>query len=171
MSFKKHKQYRLPYFNYASSAYYFVTICTAHRSPLFGVIEQGSMNLSQIGTIVYQCWENIPRSSPYAAIDVCVVMPDHFHGILCLNNLDEERSIPEKKFEPQKHSLSVVVRNFKSAVTIHAKRLDRNVTIWQPRFYDRIIRNEKELQSVRKYIEDNPVQWAAEKENSENLLI
>ena len=30
---------------------------------------------------------------------------------------------------------------------------------WQPRFYDRIIRNEKELNDTRRYIIENPQRW------------
>jgi len=41
---------------------------------------------------------------------------------------------------------------------------------WQPRFYDRIIRNEKELFQIRKYIEQNPLKWEIEKNNPENIL-
>lgn len=39
---------------------------------------------------------------------------------------------------------------------------------WQRSFYDRIIRNEKELYHIRDYIEQNPLRWEIEK-NNENL--
>jgi len=40
---------------------------------------------------------------------------------------------------------------------------------WQPRFHDHIIRNEDELNKIRKYIKKNPLKWEYEKNDSENL--
>ena len=40
---------------------------------------------------------------------------------------------------------------------------------WQPRFYDRIIRNEKELDKIRKYIFENVLKWEFDKNNPKNL--
>jgi putative transposase len=42
---------------------------------------------------------------------------------------------------------------------------------WQKSFYDRIIRNEKELYQIRKYIQENPLRWEIEKDNPENLIM
>ncbi len=58
-------------------------------------------------------------------------------------------------------SLSAVVRAFKSAVTrqVNIKRNDSPVVVWQKRFHDRIIRNEKELLDTRRYIIENPQNW------------
>ena len=41
--------------------------------------------------------------------------------------------------------------------------------LWQPRYYDRIIRNEKELNNIRDYIANNVVTWAFDKENPEDV--
>ncbi|MCL4547958.1 MAG: hypothetical protein M1495_05255 [Bacteroidetes bacterium] len=40
---------------------------------------------------------------------------------------------------------------------------------WQPRFYDRIIRNEKELYNIRRYIKQNPLRWELDKDKPENI--
>ncbi|MFH1456987.1 MAG: hypothetical protein ABIF17_02620 [Patescibacteria group bacterium] len=42
---------------------------------------------------------------------------------------------------------------------------------WQPRFHDRVIRNEKELNNIRRYIYYNPVNWEQDRNNLEGLLI
>ena len=42
--------------------------------------------------------------------------------------------------------------------------------LWQSRFHDRIIRNEKELWVKRIYIENNPKNWEKDKENRKNNL-
>ena len=59
------------------------------------------------------------------------------------------------KISPQKGSLSTVIRGFKSAITKYAR--ERGITFaWQTRFYDRIVRNQNELNAIVEYIENNP---------------
>ncbi len=171
MKYKIHKQYRLPYYNYASAGLYFVTVCTHKRKHILGKIEKGKLELSPIGRIVEQCWKNILLSSPYASIDSFVIMPNHVHGIIVIENPDEKREIVELKFRPERKSLSVVIRNFKGAASIRSHEQFPEVKIWQSRFYDRIIRDEKELNAVRKYIADNPLKWEEEKNNTDNLYM
>ncbi len=43
--------------------------------------------------------------------------------------------------------------------------------LWQSNYYDRIIRNEDELQRIRKYIIENPLKWEFDKNNTENLFM
>ena len=148
-----------------------MTVCTHERKHILGKIVKGELELSPIGKIVEQCWQNIPSSSPYASIDSFVIMPNHVHGIIAIENQDEKREIAEMKFKPEKRSLSIVVRNFKGAVSIRSREQYAGIRIWQSRFYDRIIRNEKELNAVRKYIEDNPLKWEEEKGNTDNLYM
>ncbi len=58
---------------------------------------------------------------------------------------------------------------FKSAVTKWAHENKYTNFAWQSRFYDRIIRNEKELYKIRRYIDQNPLKWEIEEEKTENL--
>ncbi|MBU1650655.1 transposase, partial [bacterium] len=43
--------------------------------------------------------------------------------------------------------------------------------IWQRNFYERIIRDNSELDSVRKYIQDNPMKWLDDPENPANISL
>ncbi len=63
---------------------------------------------------------------------------------------------------PNPKSLSAVIRGFKSAVTKQCN-IQKHPFKWQPKFYDRIIRNEKELYNIRRYIQQNPSKWYLEK--------
>ena len=128
------------------------------------------MVLSPIGALVQKCWLTIPSKTSYAKLDAFVVMPNHLHGIILLENPLEPRFDSGLEFQPQKKSLSLVVRNFKAAVTAAARALSPGIEIWQSRFYDRIVRNEKELQTIKLYIGNNPMQWGADKNNPENLI-
>ena len=66
--------------------------------------------------------------------------------------------VPSNNIYP--NSLPAIIRSFKSACTKHVNRQFPNVGFkWQPRYYDRIIRDEKALESIRKYIHDNPAMY------------
>jgi REP element-mobilizing transposase RayT len=64
---------------------------------------------------------------------------------------------------PKPDSLSVFVRCFKSAVTRQMRSADNKGEVWQPRFHDHIIRNDRELFTIRRYIKNNPVNWAKDR--------
>ena len=63
-------------------------------------------------------------------------------------------------FKPA-HGLPEIVRALKtfSARRINAQRATPGQPVWQRNYYERIIRNEKELNETRHYIEDNPAHW------------
>lgn len=63
-----------------------------------------------------------------------------------------------------KSNLSDVVRGFKSACTRRINEMGLTL-FWQPRFYDRVLRNNKELHFIRKYIRNNPSNWELDEEN------
>lgn len=76
--------------------------------------------------------------------------------------------IKETSYRPSVH-LSQVINQFKDSVKRWANKNNYQEFSWQPRFYDKIIRNEKELNRIRKYIEQNPMKWAFDKKLKENL--
>lgn len=63
------------------------------------------------------------------------------------------------KFGPQSKNLASIVRGFKIGVTKYARENDI-LFQWQPRYFDRVLRDEQELFSVRNYIRNNPLEWA-----------
>lgn len=68
-------------------------------------------------------------------------------------------------------SLSAIVRSYKSAVTkqINQLRGEKRPPVWQGRFHDRIIRNERELNAIRRYIRNNPANWTADQDYDAGL--
>ena len=64
-----------------------VTICVQHQECLFGKIIDGQMQLNEIGKIVVECWSCIPQHFFSAELDVCVVMPNHIHGVILLGTV------------------------------------------------------------------------------------
>jgi putative transposase len=77
---------RLPRYDYAQSGGYFITICTHERRHLFGKISNKEMIVNDYGQIVNQCWLEIPQHFPHASLDAFVIMPNHLHGIVVLDN-------------------------------------------------------------------------------------
>ncbi|WP_168161205.1 transposase [Desulfatibacillum aliphaticivorans] len=64
------------------------------------------------------------------------------------------------------YSLGDVVGAFKSLSTREInKRFNRSGPIWQPNYYEHVIRNERSLNLAREYIMNNPAKWAYDKEN------
>ena len=164
---------RLKGWDYRNSGYYFVTICTKDRHPYFGQIVKGEMCLSSIGEIATQCWREIPKHHENVDLDEFMIMPNHTHGIVILCNpigtlhtpSPQDKSIMSN-ISPKAGSLSTIIRSYKSAVTRLCGLQGVKQFAWQTRFYDHIIRDEKSLRNIRRYIMNNPAKWELDKENS-----
>lgn len=76
----------------------------------------------------------------------------------------------QNSFGPQSANLASVMRGYKAGVKAHCTKNSMGLG-WQPRFYDRIIRDEKELNEIREYVFANPMNWALDKDNTESLLM
>ncbi|WP_454800947.1 transposase [Mucilaginibacter phyllosphaerae] len=158
--------------DYGSHALYFVTICTKDRTPYFGVIEKDKqdtafLNTNPIADIAHINWLTIPQFHPYIEVEQFVIMPDHVHGILFINKPDKV-TWELNKAGGQSKNLASVVRGYKSSVKQYAM-LNNIEFSWQPGYYDRVIRNEKELANIQQYIFDNPDNWLAKGNDFENL--
>jgi putative transposase len=175
---------------------YFVTICTYEREWLFGNVVNSQVHLSEIGKIAAKFWAEIPQHSQHTYIDAYVIMPNHVHGIIVIDN-PECRDVvidnPEcrdvacnvstlgddfddtdvyrnlSKISPKAGSLSVVIRSYKSAVTRWCNMNGYPNFAWQQRFFDHIIRADGSLDKIREYIINNPRKWEYDKNNSAQL--
>jgi len=156
---------RLQGYDYSQPGAYFVTICTYNGVLLF--------EDEAIRTIAERCWLEIPHHFTTVELDEWVVMPNHLHGIVAI--VDDGRGtacraptpIYERFGKPTSGSLPTIVRSFKSAATkrINQMRHTPGAPLWQRNYYEHIIRNEDELNRLREYILDNPVQWEMDENN------
>jgi putative transposase len=151
----RRKPLRVSSFDYASSGAYFVTVCTLGRRCILGSIENDRMQLNRIGRLVERCWLETPAHFPAAELDTYVVMPNHVQAIVFLWPQATHAS-------PLR--LGTVVGSFKAT----ASRLSER-PLWQRGYHDRVLRDEGELQAFRRYIAQNPLKWALDRENSANL--
>ena len=78
---------RLKGYDYSQSGMYFVTICTQERESIFGEIVDGAMVVNDVGSMVKNIWCEIPQHFRNIGIDEYQIMPDHFHGIIVINEM------------------------------------------------------------------------------------
>jgi len=154
---------RLRDYDYAQAGAYFVTVCTDRRRCLFGRIRDDVMRRNAIGDAVFDRWHALPQHYAGIELDAFVIMPNHVHGILLLGQDD--------RTDVHQYGLSEVIRGFKSFSARHINRLRRRpgVPVWQRSYHDHIIRSDAKLQKIRRYIEENPLRWALDRENPANV--
>jgi len=75
---------RLRDYDFSAAGAYFMTICAWNRDCLFGDIVNGEMVLNDLGRLVFAEWNRTPEIRKEIELDVAVVMPNHFHGIICI---------------------------------------------------------------------------------------
>ncbi len=148
------KQNRLDGFDYSSPNYYFVAICTEGRRNILSEIAVGAdiirpetkVILKPYGKIVEEAIENIPKFYPSVRIDKYIIMPNHIHILLVLQEPDGRMiSAP---------TLSVIIGQMKRWCSKQTGR-----PIWQKSFYDHIVRSREDYEGIWTYIENNPKQW------------
>ena len=157
----------LKMWNYAQNGYYFVTICTDDNEHYLGRVVNSEISLSKIGEIAQSFWKQIPEHYPFVTLDAVTIMPNHIQGIIIIDKSDstvetqnfaslQHNDYRGNKFGPQSENLGAIIRGYKVAVKKYATMNNINFT-WQPRYYDHIIRNEEDLNRIRTYIVNNPM--------------
>ncbi|MGB3401681.1 MAG: transposase [Microcoleaceae cyanobacterium] len=142
------------------------------------------MHLNQIGNIVAQEWLKSAKMRPNIKLDEWIIMPNHFHGIVWIIQSDFEiksegvykgvcntpQPSRREKFRRMGNSLASFLGGFKSAVTrrINLWCNSNSIPIWQRNYYESIIRDEKALNNIRAYIQNNPRNWEEDLENTKS---
>lgn len=172
---------RLKNYDYSSFGYYFVTICAFNRDHTFGKIVDGSIFLSTIGKIVHQNWLEIPNHYPKVILDNFIVMPNHMHGIIqiCNVNVGVDYNQPLHRHKPRRHtfqhpipnSIAYVIGTYKSSVKRYFTRQNVDLIVWQRNYYDHIIRDDNDLNRIRRYIDENTQNWYRDRNNPEGLFM
>ena len=145
--------------------------CTLNRKFLFGEIVKDEMQLNRIGEIAADFWKDVPNHFPNISLGSFVIMPNHIHGILFYLRKRAQHVAPLRQpLNIIPESLGAVIRSFKGAVTKRIRTMPDGLTngVWQRNYYEHIIRDEAEMQTINDYIEANPARWAADEENTHN---
>jgi len=166
---------RLKGWDYSWPGYYFITICTKNSECCFGNVEDKQMKLNYLGEIAKQEWLKSSEIRKEIELDEFIVMPNHIHGIVIITDTigtDARPCVCTKDVETSEisgtgiayrvpKSISSFIAGYKSTVTkqVNEIRKTPGMPLWQPRFHDRIIRDEVELYNVINYIKNNPAKW------------
>jgi len=160
---------RLKDYDYTSAGYYFITICTYGRLHVF--------ENPQLARFAETQWHALQQRFSHIRLDAFVLMPSHIHGIIEIH-----RSLPlapaaapmavGQGTTVRPGSLGAIIRAYKAAVVRRANKLDDLSVgpVWQRGYWDRIVRDENELNATRRYIDENPLRWAEDRDNLEALL-
>lgn len=151
---------RRPGYDYSSNGCYFITILTHERKCIFGNIINGEMHLSPAGETAVNEWIKSFDIRAELFCDIFVFMPNHIHAIVRIEHQDcHSKPQPHKdqRIFRLPRSNSSFVACYKSSATKKINELKNTPgqEIWQPRFHDRIIRNDGEYIRIYNYIENN----------------
>jgi len=141
MTFYSRKSARIPNYDYSACNYYFVTICTHNRRCIFGAPD----DLNHLGNIAQKHIKQIPEHYHNVKIDNSVVMPNHVHMIVVL--------------EENKHDLNQIIAQYKSGVSREIRQNGSDITVWQRSYHDHVIRDQKSYENIWNYIVGNPMDW------------
>jgi len=145
------KPTRLKNYDYSSSGYYFVTICTHNKQNILcdivgeGLCALPSIKLSAIGQTVDESINFINDKYENICVDKYVIMPNHLHLIIAIKS-GGHGDPPLQLYD--------LIGNLKSFTTHKYGHI-----LWQRSFHDHIIRGEKDYLKIWNYIDVNPQKW------------
>lgn len=138
------------------------------------------MILNKYGSIVDFVWNRLYKRFSIE-IDEFVIMPNHFHRIINIigekfgaNKVGAIHELPRLN-RPKRDLDDITVRRkmirpkvigyFKmnTANQINKNRNTSGTSVWQRNYFERIIRDENELNRMRLYIQNNPGKWQEDK--------
>ena len=154
--------------DYYERGIYMITLEVEGRRPILGRLEGCAVTKTPLGESVEACWREIPRRHPEIQLLACIVMPDHFHGLLFVRTR-------------MRRHLGEIVRGFKIGCT-KAYRLGGRLSgespsreppfgdspfgdspymanppnLFAPGYHDRILTHRGQLKTLFRYIADNP---------------
>ncbi len=169
---------RLKEYDYTAAGAYFINLATHAGVPLFGEVTVDQILLNPFGKVVEEEWLRTPEVRSNLILDEFVIMPNHLHGIIfltgpvgahsCAPLQDPQPPIrsPNKSLSRPPKSIGSFVAGFKSIVTkrINLLRSTPGMPVWQRNYYEHIIRDKDDLERIREYIRNNPIQWETDHE-------
>ena len=162
MESRKHN--RLENFDYSTTGYYFITVCTAKKQKILcdivgcGILDAPKITLSETGKIVKNQLDFMSDFYDNIKIDKYIIMPNHLHIII---KICGDGGVPRTS-----HPTDNLISNFVGTFKRFSNKYVRN-NIWQKSFYDHIIRDENDYLRIWEYIENNPAKWTEDEYYSE----
>lgn len=157
-----HNQHRRAvWHNYYDRAVYMVTIGKHKGCPDFGSLKytdpkDAHISLSPYGAVIKSQIDSTPDHNPQLKILDQVIMPDHVHILI-------------QVMEPISKHFGDIIQAIKSASTSGIRKLtgSRDMTVFEEGFHDRIVKNRTQLDTLYRYIRDNPRRLAVRRVHPE----
>lgn len=170
---------RLRGYDYSKPGLYFVALCTAGKTCLFGRIIGGEMLPNPAGAIVIRSWNGLAERFLMIQLACFVLMPNHVHGVIAIMGREfgvgksgvlcrpaqGGASPAPTRLGPK---LGEIVAAFKSISAIEVNRaLGRKGTaVWQRNYFEHIVRDGEDLRHICRYIAENPSRWNEDPNNA-----
>ena len=150
MELPQRKQNRITEYDYSQNGAYFITVCTHDRKKILSKIVGDDAHIvpSPYGQVIEKYMRNVPEIEKY------VIMPDHIHMLIRLDNGPMWASAPTDLQNRTKNRISGIVRSLKILST---KEIGQSIFLRS--FYDHVIRNQQDYDEIWQYIENNPRKW------------
>jgi len=168
---------RLKGYDYSLPGAYFVTICTQNKRCLFGGVVEGQMRMNDCGRAVHEEWWRTETIRPGIRLDAWVVMPNHVHGIVMITRPPggtpaaptRSESVGAHSCAPLRkpRSMASIIAQFKASAARRVNEMLQSpaAPMWQRNYYQHIIRSDRELIRIRKYVATNSLHWPFDPEN------
>ena len=167
----KRKSTRLKNFDYSSTGAYFVTICVQDRMHILSEIKKADLpycapeltvgeglappeitvNLTSCGKVAKEQLQLLEKRFPNITVDDFIIMPDHIHIIIFLNEQAGGAS--------PSPTLNNIICAFKSLTARICKQQFGIEKIFQRSFFEHIIRDKTDYETRKKYMYENPMRW------------
>ena len=161
MSLPKRKSNRLPRYDYGSVGAYFITICSQNKDKIFGhVVEGGVLDAPRVvpsphGEIVAAQIETMADFYSNLRIEKHIIMPNHVHLIVAITqNPSGASGTPPPTEVRANQTIPAFVSTLKRITNRTA-----GTQLWQRGYYDHIIRDQLDYDTIWRYIDDNPAKW------------
>jgi putative transposase len=172
----RRRSIRLKHYDYTQTGFYFITLCVQNKESLFGEITQNDMYLNDAGKMIEAQWLALQHRFPNIQLHEYIVMPNHFHAILEVEN---KVVVTHQIGRPQgcaptvsnvNKSIGDMIGAFKSITTveyIHGIKTHQwqsfDGKLWQRNYWEHVIRHEQSLNDIAQYIINNPQNWEMDK--------
>jgi len=150
--------------------WFFVTFQVFENKSLLGAIVGENCILNELGLAVKGLIETLSKYNPEVYVDCFVVMPNHVHLIL---KIDDRPTNDE-------HHLGKIMRKLKSLAAREYRILagegrcpripisgrggvTPSTKLWQENYWEKIITSHEQLEAIRRYIENNPKRWSTDR--------
>ena len=153
MEYPQRKRLRLPQYDYSAAGCYFLTICTKDKVCSLGSVGRADpgtpwVQLSPLGELAQHHIQTMESAYEGVTVEKSVVMPNHVHLLLTIHSGAPGSARPTQ-------NLSRMVAAFKRLTNRAAAE-----QLWQPSYYDHVVRNEQDFLRIWNYIDTNPARWA-----------